>query len=345
MGDSKGSGNEFKLVTVEKGKVSVDFENSILEVDDGIVEETIAKIAKKGGKLVSVTLASSRRITNHALICIARNANHLKTLNIAGCRPDRKLDEGLLSICEAASGLKELDISGCILDTKTLKKVFKSSRKLETLKMNGLIRDSRKHIIINEIGKEFHRLSSLLSLEINSCMPSFSALKTILHRTGGTLQRLHVANAAIGSEDFRTLFKYCEQLIEINLNSCTHVDDAALATLCSKNVYLRSVNVTMTKVSDAGIQFLVRKLKNLENICLYNCHNVTDKGIAELSKCKKLQVLDIFGLTHVISISTLEKLATACPKLRRIDCGGCGVTPDLKERRIRSFNSSCSLAY
>mmetsp|Transcript_2288 Transcript_2288/g.4352 ORF Transcript_2288/g.4352 Transcript_2288/m.4352 type:complete len:338 (-) Transcript_2288:430-1443(-) len=325
--------------------------DSIEDVDDEFVKtimEEVARLASKTqGKLTSVSLTeSSRRITGHAMMSIAKMASHLLSLNIKGCRPEdcKLFDKGVLNVCLAAKGLLHLDVSGCSLDSHTLKEILNESRKLKSFKMNGVIRDFKKKIVINQLSSSFRRLRDLQTLEISSCLARYETLKTILKDTGATLKRLRMAHTVFDGHQLQELLQACEQLEEIDIYACTNVVDEALAYLCKQNPRLRTINVARTLVTDQGIQWLSTEVKGLENLILFDCKKVTDTGIRALVKAKKLRQLDVFGLEDLSDPQTLQLLVSSCPALEKIQCGGCGLVEEFKRGGTLKINQ-CRILY
>lgn len=142
---------------------------------------------------------------------------------------------------------------------------------------------------------------------------------------------------------------------EIDLSSCSKVDDEALQALCVRPgtqgegstgcVHLKTLKLAFcSSITDAGISLLVgsasgspipsgrpttsgskamhRLHAQLERIDLTGCFRLTDDGLVSLAQaCPKLQVLGVDGVRR-IGAKGVHALAQHCPKLHTIHWGG-----------------------
>ncbi|MEE3284515.1 MAG: ribonuclease inhibitor, partial [Planctomycetota bacterium] len=106
--------------------------------------------------------------------------------------------------------------------------------------------------------------------------------------------------------------------------------------------HLRSLSLSSTKVSDAGMQ-RVAKLKQLRNLSLASCVHLSDAGMRHLTSLKHLKGLNLYktnvtdvGLAVVYESRNLQK------SLRRLDTGYSKIS-DNGLRRAKQAMPVCNI--
>lgn len=91
-------------------------------------------------------------------------------------------------------------------------------------------------------------------------------------------------------------------------------------------ITIQSINFSYVEwVRDNDVIFLARRCKNLRQLSIKSCQNITDIAIKEVAKnCVKLQNLDIF-LTNVTSAG-FDQVTIFCTKLQAVKLGSRGNT-------------------
>jgi F-box/leucine-rich repeat protein 2/20 len=77
----------------------------------------------------------------------------------------------------------------------------------------------------------------------------------------------------------------------------------------------------------------------LESISLFYCTEITDRSLISLSKCAKLNTLEIRGCPRVLSIG-LSKIAMACRLLSKLDIEKCFEINDVGMLYLSQFSHS-----
>ncbi|KDR23668.1 F-box/LRR-repeat protein 4-like isoform X2 [Zootermopsis nevadensis] len=157
-----------------------------------------------------------------------------------------------------------------------------------------------------QVSRRFHDLAtdSLLYTELNLKVYWYCATSAALRSLSKRCQYLQKLDLSwcgdfvhITSGDFVDFIEECgSQLTHLRLNSCKFAD-----------------NRCAMKVSD--------KCKNLQELGLRCCHNVTESGFQSLASLKNLQYLDLYRT--FIDLGPLKAILKSSPQLKHINMGSC----------------------
>ncbi|CAL1527185.1 unnamed protein product [Lymnaea stagnalis] len=101
-------------------------------------------------------------------------------------------------------------------------------------------------------------------------------------------------NVNLTDEAVLALSRNCPRLCELNVGGCLLLTDNSLVALGENSHYLRSLNITLTQVSDSGIHSLCQGCcsKVITEIDISGCGNLTDDSVEMLLMlCPKIRIL------------------------------------------------------
>ncbi|PNF13730.1 F-box/LRR-repeat protein 4 [Cryptotermes secundus] len=158
-----------------------------------------------------------------------------------------------------------------------------------------------------QVSRRFHDLAtdSQLYTELNLKVYWYCVTATALRSVSKQclyLQKLDLSWCGdfnhIISEDFIDFIEECGgHLTHLRLNCCKFAD-----------------NYCAMKVAE--------KCKNLKELCLRSCHNITELGFQSLASLKNLQYLDLYRT--FIDLGPLKAILKSSPQLKHINMGSCG---------------------
>jgi len=156
----------------------------------------------------------------------------------------------------------------------------------------------------------------------------------------------------------------CLQLEELVLRGCHRVDDAAIQAIARSCRGLQGLSLSGCEaITDRGV-FALRTCVSLRKLGLHQCSKLTNAAMASLAELTALQCLDVgrmgllvddLGLQQLlckchglvwlnvrvnarVTDDTLHLVATHCPALERLICGGC---PLLTSAGITAVCAAC----
>lgn len=144
----------------------------------------------------------------------------------------------------------------------------------------------------------------------------------------------------------RTLKRY-RFISELDLSLCPRVDDAALFQIASSRSFLRSINLSRSRMfTHNGVSSLVANCTNLVEIDLSNRSDLTDSAAAAIAEAKNLERLWL-ARCKMITDMGIGCVAVGCRKLRFICLKWCLRVSDLgvgliamKCKQIRTLDLS-----
>jgi len=154
------------------------------------------------------------------------------------------------------------------------------------------------------------------------------------------LTDLDIAETSVSGEGLACFDFKLDCLKRLNLEKCMSLTDAGLCELlafCGAN--LESLNLCATNIGGEGLAGLQAELTHLQDLNLYQCHNLTDAGFHELiAHCgNNLRDLNI-GETK---ITVEEALHGLIDKLAKLECLGLYKCLCLTDNGLRMLLGSC----
>eukprot|EP00937_MAST-01D_sp_MAST-1D-sp2_P004346 g4346.t1 len=127
----------------------------------------------------------------------------------------------------------------------------------------------------------------------------------------------------------------------LSLGECAHMPNlgTAIERLARNCQNLRCLGLTeCVSMTDTALATLGNYCPSLAQIQLNGCVNITTDGVRELTKCRRLTIVDLRGCTGAVTSESVEALATL-GLLERADLGGTNITDDDVQTLVRGCTS------
>jgi hypothetical protein len=183
---------------------------------------------------------------------------------------------------------------------------------------------------------------SLTTLAIDECSRGTILTEFLTSCTMDNLSRLSLRQATWLSED--NLINFMEKTPKLSQFNGEGMEcsDKTLLFLAEKKYLVKELDMAGKITEDGLLALQDETVANLEKVAVMGqrMHNM-DKIIQFISKCHSLQVLKInMGQTQYPNDKFFETLATRCPNLKLVICGGRG-SEDVSAATIEKFVLSC----
>ncbi|XXG39856.1 hypothetical protein AAC387_Pa01g0714 [Persea americana] len=252
------------------------------------VTNALATSLEKLPKLQAIKLDSCH-VTCSGLKAIGNGCISLKELSLSKC--SGVTDEGLSFLVTKHKGLKKLDITCCTKITDISVSSVTSCSNLTSLKMESCSLVSKEAFVL--IGQRCH-----------------------------LLEELDLTENEIDNEGLKSISR-CSKLTSLKLGICLNITDKGLVhvgvgcpELQELDLY-RSVGIT-----DCGIAAIAQGCPMLQIINLAYCKDISDDSLRLLSKCSRLNTLEIRGCARVSSVG-LSSIAVGCKQIAKLDIKKC----------------------
>ena len=297
-------------------------------------------------QLVKVSLAFCK-ITQGVLFALLTSCPKLKWLNLEGCEGINHIP--LPTMRDPSFYLIEhLNLAYCCnftdLGCVTIGCIF--GRRLRYLNMDGAqyITDAGLVAILNQCAadrleflaldgaeitdvgiKKLQRFTPLKHLQISFCN-KLTDLSLHYISTLVSLKELHFKKGEqFSNKGLQSLFSCLANLVCISLLECWETDDKCLEVIASNCWQLKSFAVTWTKVTNAGVEHIVRQCHLLCELNLTGSYIITEQPLMSLLDVNTDDVnLRLLNLTqcHLVSDKILHEFKDKIPNLKIIDFYG-----------------------
>jgi hypothetical protein len=230
-------------------------------------------------------------------------------------------DDAFLAVSASLPHLQEIDLSSCRLTDDALRSLSSGCTRLTTVTLRGCRR-------ITDAG--FTALASqgqLTSLDVSSCRELTDAGLGAVASGCPHLSVLSVALCPnLGREGCASWTHLCE-LTSLNLTAtCSDDTTARLLAAAGARPDLISLNLSRTKITDAGMGALASVSPQLSTIYLAGCQDITDASLASLAAaCSDLNELHVSGCGGVSDVGLIE-IADGCAGLQVVSVDHCIAT-------------------
>eukprot|EP01135_Chromosphaera_perkinsii_P001655 Nk52_evm32s208 gene=Nk52_evmTU32s208 len=144
-------------------------------------------------------------------------------------------------------------------------------------------------------------------------------------------RQLKLAQArGLSTKGIRRLAENCGSSLKcINLSGVDGLEDSNLTPLVRSCHELNFIDISWSKVTDTGIQALVRHCPKITGLVLKGCHLITDNALSNIAKTYKTKLvhLDLFGCYNITS-SKAEWLGLLCPNIQTLSLAQCARISD-----------------
>ncbi|KAK3595438.1 hypothetical protein CHS0354_003433 [Potamilus streckersoni] len=219
-----------------------------------------------------------------------------------------------------------VDLTDCRFLTNTgIRALLNRCRYLQTLKLMRCLDITDDAFIGLDIGKASPHIQKL---HFEGC--SRLTDKTIIQFAKGCpdIQLLHLNHCnRMTDEGIVTLAENCHKLKRLLLDHCQMVTDDSARALAHNCPDLEYLNLMSCGLSDEGV-FQLAKLKKLKVLDLSNIAKLTPRSVVKVAQhCTQLECLNI-SLNHVMDDACMTGIAQFGSNLRRLYCVSCNITDE-----------------
>ncbi|PKA64853.1 F-box/LRR-repeat protein 3 [Apostasia shenzhenica] len=253
------------------------------------VSYSLASSLQKFARLEAIKLDGCQ-ITASGLMALGSSCYSLKELSLSKC--SGVTDEALSFVVTKHKGLMKLDITCC--------------RKITDFSISCITSSC----------------ASLISLKMESCSLVSKEAFCLVGERCLLLEELDITDNDIDNQGLKAISN-CHNLTILKMGLCLSVDDEGIVHIgkgCPKLEELdlyRSIGIT-----DTAIMAIAQGCPMLKSINLAYCTEVTDNALRSLSKCSKLNTLEIRGCSQ-ISDCGLATIAEGCREIAKLDLKKC----------------------
>ncbi|KAF7071755.1 hypothetical protein CFC21_077008, partial [Triticum aestivum] len=256
----------------------------------------------------------------------------LQTLKLEGCKI---MADGLKYIGISCVSLRELSLSKCsgVTDTDLS---FVVSRLKNLLKLDITCNRNITDVSLAAITSS---CPSLISLRMESCSHFSSEGLRLIGKRCCHLEELDITDSDLDDEGLKAL-SGCSKLSVLKIGICMRISDEGLIHIGKSCPELRDIDLYRSGgISDEGVTQIAQGCPMLESINLSYCTEITDVSLASLSKCAKLNTLEIRGCPSVSSAG-LSEIAIGCRLLAELDVKKCFAINDVGMLFLSQFSHS-----
>ncbi|CAH2242164.1 jg22877 [Pararge aegeria aegeria] len=271
----------------------VPYENFVFREID--ISSKINRFWNKIGDNIKVLTIQKCDIHERGINYILQRCTNLEMLNIQNC--------------------KELFMSGCLLEHSE-SWLVNSFRNLKSLNLseNKYITDALFYRFVKAAPELEHLCLSLCPLQFHGgfikkfypktdyifqnpseCVFTFYFVMQYIASRVRKIRRLEFSNTLIDGAALKSLAEIEDlKLDSLQLSTCDQLTNAGIIALTTHQQSLRELNIALcTRVTDQSLKYICDNLINLECLNIQRCRAVSNLGVSELHKLKKLKKLNI----------------------------------------------------
>ncbi|XP_025827453.1 F-box/LRR-repeat protein 3-like isoform X3 [Panicum hallii] len=274
----------------------------------------------------------------------------LQVLNMSHCQ--NVTDVGVSSMVKSTPNLLELDLSYCCPQvTPSMGRSLQTITKLRILKLEGckFMADGLKAIGSScvsirditdvSVAAITSSCTSLISLRMESCSHVSSGALQLIGKNCSHLEELDLTDSDLDDEGLKALAG-CSNLSSLKIGICLRISDEGLTHIGKSCPKLGDIDLYRCGgISDDGVIQIAQGSPMLESINLSYCTEITDRSLMSLSKCTKLNTLEIRGCPRVSSAG-LSEIAMGCRLLSKLDIKKCFEINDVGMLYLSQFSHS-----
>ncbi|XBH69046.1 hypothetical protein VPH35_097043 [Triticum aestivum] len=291
----------------------------------------VSSVVKAVPNLLELNLSYCCNVTPSLGKCF-QMLPRLQTLKLEGCKI---MADGLKYIGISCVSLRELSLSKCsgVTDTDLS---FVVSRLKNLLKLDITCNRNITDVSLAAITSS---CPSLISLRMESCSHFSSEGLRLIGKRCCHLEELDITDSDLDDEGLKAL-SGCSKLSVLKIGICMRISDEGLIHIGKSCPELRDIDLYRSGgISDEGVTQIAQGCPMLESINLSYCTEITDVSLASLSKCAKLNTLEIRGCPSVSSAG-LSEIAIGCRLLAELDVKKCFAINDVGMLFLSQFSHS-----
>ncbi|KAK8950398.1 F-box/LRR-repeat protein 3 [Platanthera guangdongensis] len=230
------------------------------------------------------------RITASGLLALGNSCISLKELSLSKC--SGVTDEGLSSVLMKHKGLTKLDITCC--------------RKITDISIASIA----------------NSCSSLTSLKMESCNLVSKHAFCMIGERCHLLEELDLTDNDLDNQGLKAISN-CHRLYILKIGLCLNVNDEGVIQIGKSCPLLEELDLYRSVgITDTGIMAIACGCPLLQMINLAYCTEITDIALRSLSKCSKLNTLELRGCFQVSNYG-LAGVALGCREIIKLDIKKC----------------------
>ncbi|RCV36889.1 hypothetical protein SETIT_8G017600v2 [Setaria italica] len=301
----------------------------------GIDDDALASLEKECSKSLQVLDMSHCQNITDVTPCMLRSLqkiSKLRTLKLEGCK---FMADGLKAIGSSCVSIRELSLSKCsgVTDTELSFAVSKL-KNLQKLDITCC-----RNITDVSVAAITGSCTSLISLRMESCSHVSSGALQLIGKHCSHLEELDLTDSDLDDEGLKALAG-CSNLSSLKIGICLRISDEGLAHIGKSCPKLQDIDLYRCGgISDEGVIQIAQGCPTLESINLSYCTEITDRSLMSLSKCTKLNTLEIRGCPRVSSTG-LSGIAMGCRLLSKLDIKKCFEINDVGMLYLSQFSHS-----
>ncbi|XP_010264511.1 PREDICTED: F-box/LRR-repeat protein 3-like isoform X2 [Nelumbo nucifera] len=306
----------------------------------GIDDEGIATFSRGCPSVERLNIASCQNVGHVGLSSLTNGARNLRQLILAYGSP---VTPALAAALQKLSKLHSIKLDGCMVTCTGLQAIGNccaSLRELSLSKCPGVTDEGLSSLLLKH--KQLRKLditccrkithvsianittscTSLISLRMESCSlipkEAFVSIGECCH----LLEELDLTDNKIDDEGLKSISR-CSELSSLKIGICLNITDEGLTHVgmsCPKLIELDLYRCA--GITDLGIAAIARGCPRLEMINMAYCKDITDSSLISLSKCSRLNTLEIRGCPSISSVG-LSTIAMGCRLLTKLDIKKC----------------------
>ncbi|KAL6597330.1 hypothetical protein ACP70R_046770 [Stipagrostis hirtigluma subsp. patula] len=324
----------------------------------GIDDDALSSLEKVCNKSLQVLdISNCHNVTDVGVSSVVKSVPNLLELNLSYCCPvtpsmvssfqsiaklrtlkleDRKfMADGLKTIGSSCLSLRELSLSKCsgVTDAELS---FVVSRLKNLLKLDITCSHDITDASLAAITSS---CTSLVSLRMESCSHVSSLGLQLIGKRCHHLEELDLTDSDLDDEGLKALAG-CNKLSSLKVGICLRISDEGLSHIGKSCPELRDIDLYRSGgISDDGITQIAQGCPMLESINLSYCTGITDRSLMALSKCGRLNTLEIRGC-HKVSSTGISEIAVGCRLLSKLDIKKCFGINDAGMLYLSQFSHS-----
>ncbi|XP_043703859.1 F-box/LRR-repeat protein 3-like [Telopea speciosissima] len=306
----------------------------------GIDDADLATLKQGCTSLQTLNMSCCQNVTHEGLFSLTNGAGSLRQLILAYGSP---VTLALAGTLQKFSKLQSIKFDGCLVTTDGLKAIGDSCISLSELSLSrclGVTDEGLSSIVTKH--KELRKLditccrqitcafissittscTSLTSLRMESCSFVSKEAFVLIGQHCPLLEALDVTDNRIDDEGLNSISR-CSNLCSLKIGICPNITDEGLTRVGMSCPKLKELDLYRSLgVTDLGIAAIASGCSRLEIINIAYCKDITDHSLRSLSKCVRLNTLEIRGCLRISSLG-LSAIAVGCKQLKKLDIKKC----------------------
>ncbi|KAJ1264461.1 hypothetical protein BS78_08G002500 [Paspalum vaginatum] len=296
-----------------------------------VTDVGVSSIVKPVPNLLQLDLSYCGPVTP-SMVTSFQKIPKLRTLKLEGCK---LMPDGLKAIGTSCASIRELSLSKCSGVTD-MKLYFAVSRLKNLLKLDITCCRNITDVLLAAITSS---CTSLVSLRMEACSRVSSGALQLIGKHCSQLEELDLTDSDLDDEGLKSLAS-CSKLSSLKIGICLRISDAGLTHIGKSCPKLQGIDLYRCGgISDDGIIQIGQGCPMLESINLSYCTEITNRSLISLSKCAKLNTLEIRGCPRVSSTG-LSEIAMGCRLLSKLDVKKCFEINDVGMLYLSQFSHS-----